>query len=367
MKRVTIEQAEVISPFGDLQETVSDLIDGVSSIVPGPIFNISVAHAPFCDTRYRHLPNAVSRLSSKIKLEDIDPTSTIFLYCAAKGDISAIEQYVLDKNLTSNIAPLLDRQIPIIHNLLSFKPARSMVISNACASGAIGIEIASELLRTEQYETAIVFGFDALSKFTTSGFYSLGALSEHACKPFDANRTGLTMGEGAAIAVLSYRKTFDGDCVIMGAGSSNDANHRTGPSRTGDGLYKAAHAAIIDASISPNSIGAVKCHGTATPFNDAMEAKALHLIFGNNYPPCVSLKGAVGHLSGAGSLIEILLSAEFINRGKLPPTIGFLDHGVDEPIAISSSAQKIEQPVMLCLSAGFGGLNSAVVIGEVQE
>jgi 3-oxoacyl-(acyl-carrier-protein) synthase len=116
--------------------------------------------------------------------------------------------------------------------------------------------------------------------------------------------------------------------------------------------------------MEPEQIGAVKCHGTATPYNDAMEAKALHLLFGDTYPPCVSLKGALGHLSGAGSLIEICIVAECLKRRHLPPTKGYNTHGVDEPIPVSAKTQRIDIPSVLCLSAGFGGLNAAVIIQE---
>ena len=210
----------------------------------------------------------------------------------------------------------------------------------------------------------MVFGFDCISRFTTTGFHSLSALSETGARPFDAQRDGLTLGEGAAVTVLSFREPKKGDITVIGGGSSNDANHRTGPSRSGEGLFRAAKEAVSDAGITPGQIGAVKCHGTATDFNDAMEAKALHLLFGEKYPPCVSFKGAIGHLSGVSSLVEIIITAECLKKGTLPSTKGYEKHGVDEPVKISSKTQPIKKPTALCLSAGFGGLNSAIIIRE---
>jgi len=366
LKRIVIEQSAIVTPLGSLSETTSDLIEGAHAISTDPLFELPVPFAPFPDTRFRNLTECASYLESQIDLTEINNDSTIFIYCTAKGDISAVENSVLTPDVTTVISPLLDKQADMLCELMNIQPAEKLVISNACASGSVGIEIAVELLRMEKYTHALLFGFDCLSRFTASGFYTLSALSDTGARPFDAERNGLTMGEGAGIALLSYRSAYEGDSIVRGAGSSNDANHRTGPSRTGEGLFSAAQAALRDASCAPESIGGVKCHGTATPYNDAMEAKALTLLFGDNYPPCSSLKGAIGHLSGAGSLVEVLIAAECCKRNKLPPTIGYTTHGVDEPIPVSSKAQSLLTPRILCLAAGFGGLNSAVVVEEYE-
>ncbi len=364
MKKVIIEQSEIISPLGNLQETTGDLIDGACAIQKGPCFDLPIPFAPFQDLRYRDLAYCVSRLKEEISFSDITPESTIFIYCAAKGDIRSMDEMIQLNTPAAEISPLLDKQAQTVCDILGLTPAHTLAISNACASGAIGIETALEMLDSEQFTHAVIFGFDSLSRFVTTGFHALGALSDTCARPFDAQRDGLTMGEGTGVAILSHRTPYEGDIIIAGAGSSNDANHRTGPSRTGDGLYNAAKAACDNASLPKEAIGAVKCHGTATPFNDAMEARALHLLFGEVYPPCASFKGAIGHLSGAGSLVEILITAECIKRSTLPPTIGYENSGVEEPIPIANHSQPIEKPVALCLSAGFGGLNAAVIIEE---
>jgi 3-oxoacyl-[acyl-carrier-protein] synthase-1 len=235
-------------------------------------------------------------------------------------------------------------------------------VSNACASGAIGVEIAAELLVSGRFENAVLFGFDSVTRFVATGFHALSALSPLGARPFDARRDGLTLGEGAGIAVVTYREPFRDDIIVAGAGSGNDANHRTGPSRTGDGLLRAARAALHDADMPPTAIGAIKCHGTATNYNDAMEAKAIFSLFNENIPPCFSIKGAIGHTSGAGSLLEICVAAGCLRRRRVPPTFGYSVLGVDEPVPVSASAQQLSQSSILCLSAGFGGINAAVVI-----
>jgi 3-oxoacyl-(acyl-carrier-protein) synthase len=247
-------------------------------------------------------------------------------------------------------------------------------VSNACASGAVAVEMAREMLVEGVARRIVLFGLDTLSQFVVTGFHALNALSPLGARPFDAARDGLTPGECAAAAVLTMREVRPGDIIIAGAGSSNDANHRTGPSRTGDGLLLASQAALRDAGFPPSEVGAVKCHGTGTVYNDAMEAKALTALFGDRIPPCASVKGALGHTSGAGSLLEILIAAECLRRRSLPPTAGYRAHGVEEPLPLSSAAQPVIGPSMpgtavpgaavLCLSAGFGGINAAVVLRE---
>ncbi|MGD9200314.1 MAG: beta-ketoacyl synthase N-terminal-like domain-containing protein [Chitinispirillia bacterium] len=364
MKSIVIEQAQIISPLGNLTDTVNSLISGSDAIGHGPCFDIPVGCASFKDEKFRDFIYCFKHLLLSINLQKIDFSSTLLIYCSAKGDIRLLEEQIYFKKSHSSISPRLDIQCRKICELIGMDPFSSVVVSNACTSGSIGIEMAVDLLRMQRYSHIIVCGFDCLSRFTTTGFYSLGALSKDRARPFDSKRDGLTMGEGGGIAVLSLKNPCKGEIAVMGAGSSNDANHRTGPSRTGEGLYKAIKAALSNGSITYGSIGAVKCHGTATPYNDAMEAKALHLLFGQKIPPCVSYKGAIGHMSGAGSLVETLIAAENLKRRKLPPTKGFFKRGVDEEIPVSSNSQSFAKPCILCLSAGFGGLNSAVIIKE---
>jgi 3-oxoacyl-[acyl-carrier-protein] synthase-1 len=288
--------------------------------------------------------------------------STVFIYCAAKGDIRTIDNGVSAHDYPS---PLLSLQAQQITKIVGIKPARTISISNACASGAAGVEIAKEFLEQGMFSSAILFGFDSISEFVATGFNALGALSPERALPFDSARNGLTLGEGVALAIFHADPKRRCDAVVVGAGSSNDANHRTGPSRTGDGLYRAIVSATKDAGDQQYAIGAVKCHGTATPYNDAMEAKAIKSFFSDNIPPCFSLKGALGHTSGGGSLMELLLSVHLLKKRIAPPTAGFTNLGVEEPVPVSSSCQKISGDSMLCLSAGFGGLNSAVIIKEI--
>ncbi len=361
-QKVFLGQHALYSSLGTTEETLNSLIDGKSGIVEGPLFGLPVSSAPFPDLNFRSLEYAVLNLWDSIKTEPIDLASTVFIYCAAKGDIRTIDIGPSGHDYPS---PLLELQAQQITKVLGIKPARTISISNACASGAAGVEVAKEYLERGMFSSAILFGFDSISEFVATGFNALGALSSQRARPFDSARNGLTLGEGVAIAILHADPKRRCDAEVVGAGSSNDANHRTGPSRTGDGLFRAVVAAVNDAGCQQLKIGAVKCHGTATPFNDAMEAKAIKSFFCDDIPPCFSLKGALGHTSGGGSLMELLISVHLLKKRIAPPTAGFSSLGVEEPIPVSSSRQQINGDSILCLSAGFGGLNSAVIIKDI--
>jgi 3-oxoacyl-[acyl-carrier-protein] synthase-1 len=360
---VVLQQYQALTALGRLETTVEGLLAGRSGIREGPCYGVPVKWAPFPDKSRRTLDTCAEHLLAAVDTSVLEPRKTLFIFCAAKGDLRGLDS---PEALQSGEAPpaLLATQATKVRGMLGLDFGRSLVVSNACASGTIALEVASELLCERTFDHAVLFGCDPVSRFVATGFMALGALSAGVAKPFDKARDGLTLGDGAVVAIVSRRDPQPGDIVVAGLGSSNDANHRTGPSRTGEGLHRAAAAAVADAGMDPAELGAVKCHGTATVYNDAMEAKAIHRLFGGNMPPCASLKGALGHSSGAGSLVEVLIAAECLKRRVLPPTAGYADHGVDEPVPIAGTTQTIERPAVLCLSAGFGGVNAAAVVKE---
>jgi len=363
-KAVIFDQGEILCGLGTLSETVTDLFENCCAIVPGPCFGVPVSYAPFKEETWRSLPASASRLAVSMDFSLLDKDKTVFLFCSAKGDIGPLETHVASKDAPGQFLPVLSSQADFVRQSCAIPCCRTIVISNACASGAIGVEVARELLTTGQFENAVLFGFDGISRFVATGFHALSALSPQGARPFDERRNGLTLGDGSCMAILTYREPFGDDIVVAGAGSANDANHRTGPSRTGEGLARAGRAALRDARLDPGTIGAVKCHGTGTPYNDAMEAKAILSLFGEEMPPCFSVKGAIGHTSGAGSLLELCIAAECLSRRRVPPTYGYATHGVEEPVPLSASSCGISQQSILCLSAGFGGVNAAVILRE---
>jgi 3-oxoacyl-(acyl-carrier-protein) synthase len=233
------------------------------------------------------------------------------------------------------------------------------IISNACVSGAQALMEGAEMLLDGDTDAALVVGADALSPFIAQGFRALQADSPTGARPFDAERDGLSLGEAGAAALL----TRDGDGPrLIGWGASNDANHISGPSRDGSGLALAIERAL--AGIDRSRVVAICAHGTGTRYNDAMEARAFHKAFAGKPPPVFAIKGAIGHSMGAAGLIEAIVSARVAAEGIAPPTVGFTRGDDEYPLdVIHGSARDVGKGLVLSTNSGFGGMNTALVIG----
>ncbi|MEI6883187.1 MAG: beta-ketoacyl synthase N-terminal-like domain-containing protein [Bacteroidota bacterium] len=236
-----------------------------------------------------------------------------------------------------------------------------LIISNACISGVMALIAASRLLRSGKYQSAVVTGGDIASEFVISGFQSFQALSSGPCKPFDLHRSGLSLGEGCGTLVLSTSMAANENNIeIMGGSVSNDANHISGPSRTGEELSMAIGKALGESGVDGNSIDYISAHGTATPYNDEMEARAISLSK-LNAVPVNSFKGYWGHTLGASGLMESAAVIKSMKMNLLFRSAGFDTLGVPEQINVIT--ETIGKPVNTCLklASGFGGCNSAIV------
>ena len=240
---------------------------------------------------------------------------------------------------------------------------KPIVISNACISGLAAIITGMRLIQSGQYENAVIAGADVISKFVLSGFQSFQAISNDRCKPFDAARNGINLGEGAGTIILSSNKKYEGGIKITGGSISNDANHISGPSRTGEELNFAIIKAMKEADLSPKEISFISAHGTATIYNDEMEANAITLA-SLQHVPVNSLKGYFGHTLGAAGIIESVVSIHSLKQNVVLPTLGFQNTGVTKPINVCTSLYKT--PLQNCLktASGFGGCNAAIVISK---
>lgn len=237
-----------------------------------------------------------------------------------------------------------------------------ITISNACISGALALSVARQLLQyNDAYEQAIVVGGDEISKFIISGFEAFQALSDRRCRPFDRDRNGLNLGE--AVAAVYITKNATGDAIrIKGAGSFNDANHISGPSRTGEGLYRSIREAMRLAG--EPTLDFISAHGTATVYNDEMEAIALHRC-GLSEIPLHSLKAYYGHTLGASGLLETILGIHSLRADQLIPSLGFQHPGTSKPLNLIT--QPIARPLKTFLktASGFGGCNIAMVFEKM--
>jgi 3-oxoacyl-[acyl-carrier-protein] synthase I len=285
------------------------------------------------------------------------PERTLFILSTTKGNIHFLEEQKIDH-------PRIH-----LHATAKWLAAKAglhhfLVVSNACISGVLALIIAKRFIESGKYDHAVIVGADVLSHFVVSGFRSLSALSDAPCRPFDAGRKGVTLGEAAAAIVLSARPELLGsspEISIAGGGVSNDANHISGPSRTGDELASAITQALYEAEKKPGDIDFISAHGTATLFNDEMEAKAFNKSGMANIP-LNSLKGYFGHTLGAAGLLETAMSIHSLRNNEVLATRGFESSGVSQPVAVSSKV--ISKSLRTCLktASGFGGCNAAVVI-----
>ena len=239
-------------------------------------------------------------------------------------------------------------------------------ISTACSAGAMAILAAGELIEQGEADLMLAGGADALSRLTLNGFGSLLLLDPNGCRPFDARRTGISLGEGAAMLVLEAEETARarGAQILArlgGWGTSCDAFHATAPRPDGSGALAAMRQAIQRAGVSPEEIDFVSAHGTATPDNDVMEAQALKTLFGNRPTPFSSVKRFFGHTLAASGAIKAALAVQSLREQAVPGTPGF--EQVDPKIGLEPVREYRQQRVerILSNSFGFGGNNVALV------
>jgi 3-oxoacyl-[acyl-carrier-protein] synthase-1 len=291
---------------------------------------------------------------------DMNDKETILIISSTKGNISLLESEQLTGDLKGRISLSSSAK-----KVAGYFGSRQMpvIVSNACISGILGVITGMRLLRSGQYKNAVIAGADVISKFILSGFQSFQALSPQQCKPFDSTRDGLNLGEGAGTIILSTDKKYRGNIRLKGGSVSNDANHISGPSRTGHELATAIANSIKDAAISVADVDFISAHGTATVYNDEMEAKAFN-ISGLQSVPLNSLKGYYGHTLGAAGLIESIISIRSMREAYFLPTLGFSAAMAGVGINVCMAPVQIEAANILKTASGFGGCNAAVIFGN---
>ena len=289
-----------------------------------------------------------------VKQSGIDPKSerVVFILSSTKGNV----ELLADEN------PDLERVTPahtaqMVANFFG-NPNMPITVSNACISGLCAQIEAFRCLKSGQYDTAVVIGADVLSPFIVAGFQSLKALSDEQCRPFSASRRGLNLGEAAAAVVYKVAEdNVEGWQMLAGA-VRNDANHISGPSRTGEGSYLALQSVLQDSGLSANDLACLNVHGTSTLYNDDMESIAIHRA-GLADVPVNAMKGYYGHTLGAAGILETLVTMRAVENGKVPATRGFETLGVAMPVSVTSENIDTEKFAFVKLLSGFGGCNAA--------
>ncbi len=288
----------------------------------------------------------------------------LFVLSTTKGNVDLLE----DKERCYSAQTYLWHSVQVLAQHFGNRNT-ALVASNACISGCAAQLSAYNLLQYgEKYDHVVVVGAEVLSKFIIAGFQSFKALSPERCRPFDRNRCGLNLGEAAAAIV--YGRTTNPDSlppqtIIMEAGAiNNDANHISGPSRTGEGLLRSIQK--VTEQFDLQRIAFINAHGTATLYNDDMESVAINRA-GLQDTPVNSLKGYYGHTLGAAGVIEVILSSIALQRHTVIKSLGTEHPDTARPINVCTTQLTTNGDAFIKLISGFGGSNSALLFSMKQD
>jgi 3-oxoacyl-[acyl-carrier-protein] synthase-1 len=238
-------------------------------------------------------------------------------------------------------------------------------ISTACSSSANAILLGSELLKSGRADIVVAGGAECITKFHLNGFNTLKILDTEQCRPFDAGRAGLNLGEGAAYVVMS--KSEVGEIELGGYANTCDAFHQTASSPDGEGAYSAMKKALENAGLHPEDVDYINAHGTGTPNNDLSEGKAIERLFGDKIPPVSSTKAFTGHTTSAAGGVEAIISILALQNNFLPANLNFQEK-IEELSFVPVRAKKFS-PLqhVLSNSFGFGGNDTSLVFSKMSE
>ncbi len=330
---------------------------------------------------------ALLSASKAVCAAGIDPSSerVLFVLSTTKGNVELLGNA---QSYAPGFAPGFALGRETLHSSAGLiaahfcNPNTPVVVSNACISGLCAQIEAMRALRSGKYDYAVVTGADCLSAFIVSGFQSFKALSQEPCRPFDSGRNGLNLGEAAATIVFAAERTACcaetygtgkgaalsgngyGAWMAVSGATRNDANHISGPSRTGEGSFRALRQVLADACA--DELAFVNVHGTATPYNDEMESIAINRAGLSDVPVC-GLKGYFGHTLGAAGVLETIISMKAADDGCVPATAGWKENGVSCPVSVSSECRHTDKKAFIKLLSGFGGCNAAMLFRKGGE
>lgn len=389
--RVAITAAGVVSPLGfGLNETLAALEEARDCITPVTQFAVDrcrchtagqIADDRLRDSirgglRARRLHRASAMMIAALRetlARQPDFTPELTVIGTTSGGMSFGEAYyrrLHERTRACRSAAWIANyppQKPVLdaHEALGIS-APSQVIANACASGTNAIGRAFECVRSGRYLRVLTGGYDAISELVFVGFDSLQAATPEKCRPFDGARTGLVLGEGAAILALENLEAAQSRgaevlAEIVGYGLSTDNHHFTQPNPDGSGARQAMERALASAALEPTAIDYVNAHGTATPFNDAAEGRAIAELFGD--VPVSSTKGMMGHSLGAAGAIEAVICLLALRHQFLPANINFRapDSGLRLGI-VANETRPAALRTALSNSFGFGGTNASLIL-----
>ncbi|MGI9551885.1 MAG: beta-ketoacyl-[acyl-carrier-protein] synthase family protein [Aurantibacter sp.] len=382
MRKVYASYNNIVSSFGfdsrsairQIKEEVSglQLIDD-KNILPRPFYSsridgnellerFELLNPKEAHTRLEQM--LIVSLSDTIAKSNIELTDRVGLIISTtKGNIDVLEAQSPFPKERAYLSELGKK----VKEFFGFQN-EAIVLSNACVSGVLAVAVAKRLIQQDKYDHVFVAAGDLVTHFILSGFQAFQALSDEPCRPYCKTRSGINIGEvGTSILVTSNEGNLTNESVvILGEASCNDANHISGPSRTGEGLFRSIVSALKQSGLSSEEIDYISAHGTATQFNDEMEAVAFNRA-GLQDIPLNSLKGYFGHTLGASGLLETIIGMHSLYQNALFASKGFQELGVSQALNIIKKTSSQQINTFLKTSSGFGGSNTAVVFQKVAD
>lgn len=362
-RAVFLNYSSIITGLGSLNQTWESLLNNQSSIVKKEHFENSLLPETGLSLYKRNFSDSPANFTQNLMEECLAdfpklPKDTFVIWTGIKNSAEAIES-LYDGTEMPRYRSAYDFR-SWLTGILGLTNG-GMEINAACTSSTVGVALAAQYIAKGRYDHILVAGADMVNRFVYYGFAALKAMKEDVCLPFDINRNGLSLGDGAVALFLSAEHSSD--IRVTGYGITNDANHITGPSRDGLGLAKALGQAIEMSGLEPECVQGFCAHGTGTRYNDSMELLAMHALFGDNAPLVFGVKGAIGHTLGAAGGIEIALCGKCLLEGMIPPTVGCK---TPESPRVIMDRTTFPGKNILTSNSGFGGVNAAVLMEKVS-
>ncbi|MBQ8050054.1 MAG: beta-ketoacyl synthase chain length factor [Bacteroidaceae bacterium] len=392
---VFITGSGIISAIGTgKDEVLHSLLEGRSGI--GPIHHLQTEHTDLSVGEVRQTDGelrqmlglsddamvnrtallgavAVREAIAEAGLDAEDMETVPLISGTTVGGMDYTERYFLDmQDSDEHLATLASHDCgtttQLTARIVGLDPGRTITISTACSSAANAIIMGANLIKTGVADRVVAGGAEALSKFHLNGFNTLMILDHEQCRPFDRDRRGLNLGEGAAYVVLESeesvtRRGVSPLAVLSGYGNACDAHHQTASSDNGEGAYRAMQQALNMAQLDCEQIGYINAHGTGTPNNDQSESVAILRVFGDVVPPVSSTKSMTGHTTSASGSIETVICLLAMQNGFLPANLGW-QTAMEQGIVPTMGVRDVQLCHVMCNSFGFGGNDSCLILSQ---
>jgi 3-oxoacyl-[acyl-carrier-protein] synthase II len=373
---------ETLESFNNLKSGIGNLTLFASVHSGIPVAEVKLGHKDLVKlagihddepcTRNTLLALVASRQAVKASgWTDVSEKHTGAVFATTVGGMDFNERYyleLLEDDRYKEIIRVLD-SADCTEKVAAFFGIRHQVttISTACSSSANAIMLGSRLIRNNRLQRVLVGGTDSLTKFTLNGFNALEILSSSGCRPFDKNRNGLTIGEGAAALVLESEEVADPGriiCEVTGYANVNEAYHATASTADGSGAIMAMSRALESASLKASEISYINAHGTGTEINDLSEGNAIEKVFGNHVPPVSSTKAFTGHTLGAAGAVEAVFSALALKNQILLPGLNYASPMPELAFQIQQKTEPHRVDHVMSNSFGFGGSNTTLIFSK---